>query len=134
MRIPGRGRLVTFAVLAVCAQVARNWLMLHAIGVNISVFDSMALLIVMFTVGQLPIGPSTGPAAAVLILGANGVATVAAAGVLLTVTGIVGSLCYAAWAITDRIAEGRLDASPRRRGPTRRGGTNPTLTLPVSIT
>jgi uncharacterized membrane protein YbhN (UPF0104 family) len=112
LRIPGRSRLVTFAVLAVCAQVARNWLMLHAIGVNISVFDSMALLIVMFTVGQLPIGPSTGPAAAVLILGANGVAVVAAAGVLLTVTGIVGSLCYATWAITDRIAKGRLDASP----------------------
>ena len=112
LRIPGRGRLITFAVLAVCAQVARNWLMLHAIGVNISVFDSMALLIVMFTVGQLPIGPSTGPAAAVLILGANGVAGVAAAGVLLTVTGIVGSLCYAAWAITDRIAGGRLDVSP----------------------
>jgi hypothetical protein len=111
LRIPGRGRLITFAVLAVCAQVARNWLMLHAIGVNISVFDSMALLIVMFTVGQLPIGPSTGPAAAVLILGANGVASVAAAGVLLTVTGIVGSLCYAAWAITDRIVGGRLDAS-----------------------
>ena len=112
LRIPGRGRLITFAVLAVCAQVARNWLMLHAIGVNISVFDSMALLIVMFTVGQLPIGPSTGPAAAVLILGANGVAAVAAAGVLLTVTGIVGSLCYAAWAVTDRIAAGRLDVSP----------------------
>ena len=112
LRIPGRSRLITFAVLAVCAQVARNWLMLHAIGVNISVFDSMALLIVMFTVGQLPIGPSTGPAAAVLILGANGVAAVAAAGVLLTVTGIAGSLCYAGWAITDRLVAGRLDVSP----------------------
>ena len=112
LRIPGRSRLITFAVLAVCAQVARNWLMLHAIGVNISIFDSMALLIVMFTVGQLPIGPSTGPAAAVLILGANGVAAVAAAGVLLTVTGIAGSLCYAAWAITDRLVAGRLDVTP----------------------
>jgi uncharacterized membrane protein YbhN (UPF0104 family) len=112
LRIPGRSRLITFAVLAVCAQVARNWLMLHAIGVNISVFDSMALLIVMFTVGQLPIGPSTGPAAAVLILGANGVAAVAAAGVLLTVTGIAGSLCYAGWAVTDRLVAGRLDVTP----------------------
>jgi len=112
MHIQGRARLITFAVLAVCAQVARNWMMLHAIGVNVSVFDSMALLIVMFTVGQLPIGPSTGPAAAVLILGANGVAVTAAAGVLLTVTGIVGSLCYAAWAGTDRIAAGRLTANP----------------------
>ena len=53
-----RGRLVTFALLAVCAQVLRNWLMLHAVGVHVSIFDSMALLIVMFTVGQLPIGPS----------------------------------------------------------------------------
>ncbi len=112
LRIPGRGRLITFAVLAVCAQVARNWLMLHAIGVNISVFDSMALLIVSFTVGQLPIGPSTGPAAAVLILGASGVANVAAAGVLLTATGIAGSVCYGTWAMIDRIAAGRLDVTP----------------------
>jgi uncharacterized membrane protein YbhN (UPF0104 family) len=112
LRIPGRGRLITFAVLAVCAQVARNWLMLHAIGVNLSIFDAMALLIVMFTVGQLPIGPSTGPAAAVLILGANGVAAIAAAGVLLTITGIVGSLCYAAWALTDRVIAGRRDLNP----------------------
>jgi hypothetical protein len=108
----GRGRLTTFTVLAVCAQVARNWLMLHAIGVNVSIFDAMALLIVMFTIGQLPIGPSTGPAAAVLILGANGVAATAAAGVLLTVTGIVGALCYAAWAIADRTIAGRPTASP----------------------
>ncbi len=111
LRIQSRGRLITFAVLAVCAQVARNWLMLHAIGVNVSVLDAMALLIVMFTVGQLPIGPSTGPAAAVLILGAHGVAATAAAGVLLTVTGIVGALCYAAWAIIDRIVVGRPNVS-----------------------
>jgi uncharacterized membrane protein YbhN (UPF0104 family) len=111
LRIQGRGRLITFTLIAVCAQIARNWLMLHAIGVNISIFDAMALLIVMFTVGQLPIGPSTGPAATVLILGANGVAATAAAGVLLTVTGIVGSLCYAAWALTDRIVTGRRRAS-----------------------
>ncbi|MGA2926156.1 MAG: lysylphosphatidylglycerol synthase domain-containing protein [Solirubrobacteraceae bacterium] len=101
-----RRRVIAFTLLAVCAQVARNWLMLHAIGVNVSVFDAMALLIAMFTLGQLPIGPSIGPAAAVLILGAHGVAATAAAGVLLAVTGITGSLCYAAWAITDRIVAG----------------------------
>ena len=99
--------MITFTVLAVCAQVARNWLMLHAIGVNVSIFDAMALLIAMFTLGQLPVGPSIGPAAAVLILGDHGVAATAAAGVLLTVTGVVGTLCYAAWAITDRIVTGR---------------------------
>jgi uncharacterized membrane protein YbhN (UPF0104 family) len=112
LRVQSRSRLITFAVLAVCAQVLRNWLMLHAIGVNVSIFDSMALLIVMFTVGQLPIGPSTGPAAAVLILGAHGVAATAAAGVLVTATGIIGSLGYAAWAITDRVVRGRHVVSP----------------------
>jgi uncharacterized membrane protein YbhN (UPF0104 family) len=112
MRNHGRGRMIAFALLAVCAQVARNWLMLHAIGVNVSVFDAMALLIALFTVGQLPIGPSIGPAAAILILGRHGVAATAAAGVLLTVTGVVGTLCYAAWSITDRIVAGRLNPSP----------------------
>jgi hypothetical protein len=103
LRMKSRGRLITFALLAVCAQVLRNWLMLRAIGAHISIFDSMALLIVMFTVGQLPIGPSTGPAATVLILGAHGIAATAAAGVLVTMTGIIGSLTFAAWSIVDRI-------------------------------
>ena len=107
LRMQSRGRLITFALLAVCAQVLRNWLMLDAIGVHVSIFDSMALLIVMFTVGQLPIGPSTGPAATVLILGAHGVAATAAAGVLVTLTGIIGSLIFAAWAAIDSIANRR---------------------------
>lgn len=107
LRNRGRSRMIGFALAAVCAQVARNWLMLHAIGVNVSIFDAMALLITMFTLGQLPVGPSIGPAAAVLILGAHGIAATAAAGVLLTVTGTAGSLCYAAWAIMDRIAAAR---------------------------
>jgi uncharacterized membrane protein YbhN (UPF0104 family) len=114
MRKQGRVRMVIFTLLAVCAQVLRNWLMLHAIGVDVSFFDAMALLIAMFTLGQLPIGPSIGPAAAVLVLGAHGVAASAAAGVLLTVTGIVGSLTYAAWALTDGALAGRsrLSATP----------------------
>jgi hypothetical protein len=44
-----------------------------------------------------------GAAAVVLILGAGGVAATAAAGVLLTVTGTVGALCFAAWAALDRL-------------------------------
>jgi hypothetical protein len=114
LRMQSRGRLITFALLAVCSQVLRNWLMLRAIGVDVSIFDSMALLIVMFTVGQLPIGPSTGPAATVLILGAHGVAATAAAGVLVTLTGIIGSVIFAVWAMSDRIVTRRrtLPASP----------------------
>ncbi|MDQ6803595.1 MAG: hypothetical protein M3065_01220, partial [Actinomycetota bacterium] len=76
----GRGRMVALVLLAVCCQIARNWLMLRAIGVHVSVFDAMALLIAMFTLGQLPIGPSLGAAATVLILGSHGVAATAAAG------------------------------------------------------
>ncbi|MGH2861592.1 MAG: hypothetical protein ACRDLT_08805 [Solirubrobacteraceae bacterium] len=107
LRMQSGGRLIVVALLAVCAQVLRNWLMLHAVGVHVSIFDSMALLIVMFTVGQLPIGPSTGPAATVLILGSHGVAAAAAAGVLVTLTGIIGSLLFAAWAATDSVVNRR---------------------------
>ncbi len=112
VRRKGRGRMIGFTLIAVCAQVARNWLTLHAIGVDVSAFAAMAWLIAMFTLGQLPIGPSIGPAAAVLILGAHGVAATAAAGVLVAATGITGSLCYAAWAITDQIVTRRLGPPP----------------------
>jgi hypothetical protein len=65
----------------------------------------------MFTVGQLPIGPSTGPAATVLILGTHGVAAAAAAGVLVTLTGIIGSLIFATWAATDSVTSRRRAAA-----------------------
>ena len=42
-------------------------------------------------------------ACAVMILGSNGVAVVAAAGALLTATGAAGALCFAAWALADRL-------------------------------
>jgi uncharacterized membrane protein YbhN (UPF0104 family) len=112
LRQKARWRLIAFTLLAVSAQVARNWLMLHAIGENVSIFDAMALLIAMFTLGQLPIGPSIGPAAAVLILGTHGVAISAAAGVLLAVTGMIGSIAYALWALTDRVVVGRISPAP----------------------
>jgi uncharacterized membrane protein YbhN (UPF0104 family) len=103
--------MIVFVVLGICAQISRNWLVLHGIGVHVSLFDAIAVLIATFTLGQLPIGPSLGPAAAVLILGSHGVATVAAAGVLLTATATVGSLCYAAWALADHFGARRLALS-----------------------
>ncbi len=108
----GRSRMSALVILAVCAQIARNWMMLRGIGVHVSVFDAIALLIAMFTLGQLPFGPSLGAAAAVVILGAHGVASVAAAGVLLTVTATVGSLFYAGWAVADQLLAGRVVARP----------------------
>ncbi|HEY2317820.1 MAG TPA: hypothetical protein VGH67_05940, partial [Solirubrobacteraceae bacterium] len=107
-----RGRMIAFVLLAIGAQIIRNWLVLRGIGVHVSLLDAIALLIAMFTLGQLPIGPTLGPAAAVLILGAHGVASVAAAGVLLTITSIIGSLCYAAWAVADHFSDHRSPLSP----------------------
>jgi len=99
----GGSRVVAFVLVAVFAQVARNWLLLNAVGVDASVFDAVAVLIGLVILGQLPIGPSVGAAAAVLILGSGGVAAAAAAGVLMTVTGTIGGLLFAAWAGADQL-------------------------------
>ncbi|HEX5893715.1 MAG TPA: lysylphosphatidylglycerol synthase domain-containing protein [Solirubrobacterales bacterium] len=97
----GRSRIIALVIVAVVIQIARNWLLLNWSGVDASVFDSTALLIGLAVVGLLPVGPSLGAAAAVLILGTNGVAASAAAGTLLTVTAAVGALCFATWALAD---------------------------------
>ncbi|MGI8727485.1 MAG: hypothetical protein ACR2K6_07380, partial [Solirubrobacterales bacterium] len=59
-------------------------------------------LVASAAIGLLPVGPSLGVTSSVLILGSKGVAAVAAAGALLTATGAVGALCFAAWALIDR--------------------------------
>jgi uncharacterized membrane protein YbhN (UPF0104 family) len=108
----GGSRVIGFVLVAVFAQIFRNWLLLHAVGVDASFFDAIAVLIAVVTLGQLPVGPSVGAAAAVLILGGDGVAAAAAAGVLLTVTGIAGSIGFAGWAGLDWLWTG---ARGRRR-------------------
>ena len=114
--LDGRARLTGFVLVAVFAQVTRNWLLLHAVGVDASVFDAIAVLIAVVTLGQLPFGLSVGAAASVLILGPQGVAAAAAAGLLLTATGTAGGLLFASW--------GALDmglSRPRARALGRRG-------------
>jgi uncharacterized membrane protein YbhN (UPF0104 family) len=105
--------VVGLVLVAVFAQIARNWLMLDAVGVDASVLDAIAVLIAMVTFSTLPVGPSVGAAAVVVILGADGIALAAAAGVLLTATGTAGALAYAAWAGTDRLWTMRLPAPTR---------------------
>jgi uncharacterized membrane protein YbhN (UPF0104 family) len=119
--LEGRKRVIALVLIAVFAQIARNWLVLWALGVDASLFDATAVLIAMVLLSQLPIGPSVGAAAVVVILGANGVALTAAAGVLLTVTGTIGALCFAAWA--------GLDLISRFRG----GGRAPARPVPTSV-
>jgi len=97
-RMGSGSRVIGFVLVAVFAQILRNWLLLHAVGVDASLFDAVAVLIAVSTLMQLPLGPGAGAAAAVLILGRDGVAAAAAAGVLMTVTGMMGGLCFAAWA------------------------------------
>ena len=99
--LDGSARLAGFVLVAVLAQIARNWLLLHAVGVDASLFDAIAVLIAVVTLGQLPFGLSVGAAASVLILGTEGVAAATAAGVLLTATGTVGGLLFAAWGAVD---------------------------------
>ena len=77
----GGRRLVGWVLVAVFAQIFRNWLLLHAVGVDASFFDAIA----------------------VLILGHDGVAAVAAAGVLTTVTGTVGGVSFVAWGGLDHL-------------------------------
>jgi uncharacterized membrane protein YbhN (UPF0104 family) len=113
----GGSRLIAFVLVAVFAQIFRNWLLLHAVGVDASFFDAIAVLIAVVTLGQLPIGPSVGAAAAVLILGSDGVAAAAAAGLLTTATGTVGGMCFAGWAGADALWSGRRGA--RRWRPSR---------------
>jgi len=106
--LDGRRRVIALVMVAVAAQIARNWLVLDATGIEVSVFDATAVLIAMVTVSLFPLGPSGGASAAVLILGTQGVAAVAAAGVLLTVTGTIGALCFGGWGLVDRLRETRL--------------------------
>jgi uncharacterized membrane protein YbhN (UPF0104 family) len=117
-------RLFGLVLIAVFAQIARNWLLLHAVGVDASIFDSIAVLIAMVAIGQLPVGPSVGAGAMVLILGSGGVAAAAAAGVLATATGLVGGLSFAAWAMADRLWVRRRD---RRRAAVAARPTAPVL-------
>lgn len=103
-------RLLVFILLSVVCEILRNWFLLHAVGVDASLLDSIAVLIAMVTLGMLPIGPSVGAAAAVLILGSQGVAAVAAAGVLTTATGTLGGFIFMLWAIGDRLVATRRAA------------------------
>jgi hypothetical protein len=101
--LKSRNAIIVLVMVATGMQVVRNMVVLEGLGVDISILDAVALLITAAVVGLLPVGPTLGAATAVLILGANGPAVVAAGGALLTATGAVGALCFAAWALMDRL-------------------------------
>jgi hypothetical protein len=127
--LDGRNRTILLVLVAVFSQIGRNWLMLHAVGVHASVFDATAVLIAMVILAQLPIGPSVGAGAVVLILGSGGVAAAAAAGVLLTATGTAGALCYTAWAGADGVWVGRRERAAARAAAARAAALRATHAL-----
>jgi uncharacterized membrane protein YbhN (UPF0104 family) len=59
-KLGGGSRVVGFVLVAVFAQIFRNWLLLHGVGVDASFFDAIAVLIAVVTLAQLPVGPSVG--------------------------------------------------------------------------
>jgi uncharacterized membrane protein YbhN (UPF0104 family) len=103
----GGGRVIGLVLIAVFCQIFRNWMLLHAVGVDASFFDAVAVLIAVVALGQLPTGPGAGAAAAVLILGRNGVAAAAAAGIIMTATGTVGGLMFVVWGTADHVWSAR---------------------------
>jgi len=105
-----RNLIIALTIAAVLAQVFRNWLVLKGIGVDVTILDSIALLVATAAIGLLPVGPSLGITSSILILGSKGVAAVAAAGALLTATGAVGALIFASWSLADRWRERRVSA------------------------
>ncbi len=58
----GGSRVVGFVLIAVFAQILRNWILLRAVGVDASLLDATAVLIAVVTLGQLPVGPAVGAA------------------------------------------------------------------------
>lgn len=112
--------MAALVLVSILCQIARNWLMLRAAGVDASVFDATAVLIALAVLSVLPLGPSVTAAAAVLILGAHGTVAVSTAGVMLTLTAAIGALAYAAWTLVDlrwraRGAAARVPRAPLGR-------------------
>ena len=57
----GGSRVVGFVLIAVFAQIFRNWLLLHAVGVDASFFDAIAVLIAVVTLGSCPSARPSAP-------------------------------------------------------------------------
>lgn len=98
-----RARVSGCVAIVIGCEVVRNLLLLQAVGLHPSLLDAVAMLIGAGLLGVLPIGPGTGAGAAMLIFGATGVAPAAAAGILLTATGVVADLLYASWGAGDML-------------------------------
>jgi hypothetical protein len=92
---PGlRGRLLLMAAAIVGLTFARIWIALAAVGLPAGVEDAAIAYVAVTVVGQLPIGPASGPAATLAVASGSGVATAAAAGLVVSASSIAAVLVY----------------------------------------
>jgi hypothetical protein len=97
--VPGlRGRLVVLVAVIVALTLARVWILIVAAGLPHGPTDAVLVYVAVTVVGQLPIGPATGPAATIAVASGSGVAAAAAAGLAISASSIAGVLVYAAGA------------------------------------
>jgi hypothetical protein len=124
---PGlRGRLLVLATVVVSLTFARIWISLAAVGLPAGPGDAAIAYVAVTLVGQLPLGPATGPAATLAIASGSGVAAAAAGGLVISAASIGGVLVYLALmaVIRPRQSAGspcnRTKPSPTTAPPTRR--------------
>jgi hypothetical protein len=86
----------------------RTWIVLAAFGLPSDPASVCLVLFSMGTVGLLPIGVGTGPAATVAALGATNLAAATAAGMVVSTATVLAVLVYAGafWALRTRIPAG----------------------------
>jgi hypothetical protein len=92
---PGlRGRLLALSAVVVSLTFARVWLALWATGLPAGLADAAWAYLAVTVVGQLPLGPASGPAATLAVASGAGVASAAAAGLVVSSTSIAAVLVY----------------------------------------
>lgn len=91
-----RGRLLLLAAAVVALTFVRIWIILAATGLPAGPDDAAVVYVAVTIIGQLPLGPATGPAATLAVTSGSGVADAAAAGLVISATSIAGVLGYCA--------------------------------------
>jgi hypothetical protein len=117
-----RVRLVLWVTAVVGLTIARVWILAAACGLPAGPEDAALLYLAVSTLGLLPIGPASSPAATIAVAGSSaGVGAAGAAGLAISASSIGAVLAYTAttgvivlW--TRVMSNGRHDADEAGRG------------------
>jgi hypothetical protein len=90
-----RNRLAVAVAGFTCMALLRTWIVLTAFGLPSDPAHVCLVLFTMGTVGLLPLGVGTGPAATVAALGTTDLATATAAGMVVSTATVLAVLIYA---------------------------------------